>query len=142
MSLLELLPQQGRWRLLDEVVAHDDASIITTRTYDEAFAEGHFPEQLVVPGVALLESMAQSMLILARLRDPQAEGIPFLAGFDRVRFRAPVLPPATVRFEVRIVEERAGMTMATANAFVGEQRVCSAKLIGAVMPAPGQTVDA
>ena len=91
---MELLPQQGRWRLLDEVVAHDDHGITTTRTFDEAFAEGHFPGQLVVPGVALLESLAQSMLILARLRDPDAKGVPFLAGFDRVRFRAPVFPPA------------------------------------------------
>lgn len=137
MTLLDLLPQQGRWRLLDKVVRYDDQSITTTRRFDEAFAEGHFPGQLVVPGVALLESLAQSMLILARLRAPDLEGTPFLAGFDRVRFRAPVLPPQTVRFEVRIVEERAGMTIAGGNAFVGEQRVASAKLIGAVLKPPG-----
>ncbi len=137
MTLLDLLAHQGRWRLLDEVVRHDDQSVTTTRRFDEAFAEGHFPGQLVVPGVALLESLAQSMLILARLRAPAIEGTPFLAGFDRVRFRAPVLPPQTVRFEVRIVEERAGMSMASGNAFVGEQRVASAKLIGAVLKAPG-----
>lgn len=132
MTLDQLLPHQGAWRLLDHIVAHEGDLLVTERTFDEAYCEGHFPDQRVVPGVALLEAMAQSMLVLSRLRKPDQQGIPFLAGFDRTRFRSPVLPPATVRFEVRITEERAGLTRATGTAFVGDRRVATAQLLGGV----------
>ena len=136
MNLDDLLPQRGRWRLVNRVVSVDADRAVAEFDFTAEFTEGHFPGQPVVPGVALLEGLAQTLLILARTRAPDAEGIPFLAAFDRVRFRAPVLPPATVRFDVTIVGERAGLTQAQGTAYVGEKRVCTAQLTGAVLQLP------
>lgn len=131
-----LLPHRGRWLLIDRLLAHDDTSAAAEFTFTEAFAEGHFPDQLIVPGVALVEGLAQTMLCLTRLIGDEAGGTAVLAGFDRVRFRAPVFPPATVRFEVRLQERRGNLTTANGTALWDGQRVCTARLIGAVLPEP------
>jgi len=132
----ELIPQRGRWKIAQRLLSIDGTTVICEGDFSEAFVEGHFPGQPVVPGVALLEGLAQTMLALSNTLDPDVEGTPFLAGFDRVRFRAPVFPPATVRFQVKITGQRAGMTSATGTATWGGKRVCTAKLTGAVIPNP------
>jgi 3-hydroxyacyl-[acyl-carrier-protein] dehydratase len=135
LDLDALIPHRGRWRFVQRLISVEGPSAIGDAHFDETFAEGHFPERAVVPGVVLLEGLAQTMLALSRTLAP-VEGTPFLAGFDKVRFRAPVFPPATVRFEVRITGERGGLTSADGTATVDGQRVCTAKLIGAVLPHP------
>lgn len=130
----ELIPHRGRWHIATRVVSIDGPSIVCEGDFDEAYVEGHFPGQPVVPGVALLEGLAQTMLALSHLLDPDLEGTPFLAGFDKVRFRAPVFPPATVRFSVKLVEQRAGLTQASGTATWNGTRVCTARLTGAVIP--------
>lgn len=135
-----LLPQQGRWRILTRLLSAEADLGVAEADFDPAFAEGHFPEQAVVPGVALLEGLAQTLLAWSRATSPDIDGIPFLAGFDRVRFRAPVFPPATVRFEVRVRERRGDLTRADGVATWNGRRVCTAQLTGAVIPRPdGQT---
>ncbi|MBX2800188.1 MAG: beta-hydroxyacyl-ACP dehydratase [Myxococcales bacterium] len=131
-----LIPHRGRWRLVDRIVEHDDNSVVTEFHFTEDFVEGHFPEQLVVPGVALVEGLAQTMLVLSRLLEPDAEGITFLAGLDRVRFRAPVMPPATVRFHVKVVGRRGQLTTTSGTASWEGKRVCTAKLTGAIIERP------
>jgi 3-hydroxyacyl-[acyl-carrier-protein] dehydratase len=141
-AVTELIPHRGRWLLIQELarVDLDKREIEAVGRFDEAFAEGHFPERRVVPGVALLEGLAQTMACLGALlaaAQPEAEpeGTPFLAAFDRVRFRAPVFPPAEVRFRVTVQERRLGLLMASGEARCGGRRVCTAKLTGGTVPA-------
>ncbi|MEZ4239212.1 MAG: FabA/FabZ family ACP-dehydratase [Myxococcota bacterium] len=138
----DLLPHRGRWLLVGSLLRVDlDAPSIEARGhFDPAYAEGHFPEKLVVPGVALLEGLAQTMAclgaLLARAQpDAAPEGIPFLAAFDRVRFRAPVFPPADVDFRVTVQEHRLGLLMASGEARCGGKRVLTARLTGGTAPA-------
>ncbi len=132
----DLLPHRGRWLLIRSLVSVDlQAGTVTAiGAFDEAFTDGHFPGQPIVPGVALLEAMAQTMGCLARLSDPSASGIPFLAAFDQVRFRAKVIPPAEVLFQVAIRERRMGLTLASGEARCGGRRVCTARLTGGIIP--------
>lgn len=136
MDLDPLIPHRGRWKIIDQLIEIEGARAIAEATFDEEFVEGHFPEQPVVPGVILLEGLAQTMLALCAVIDPDLKGTPFLAGFDRVRFRSPVFPPATVRFEIKITGQRAMLTSASGVATWEGKRVCTAKLTGAVLPSP------
>ena len=131
-DVTSLLPHRGRWLLIERLVAVDVevGTVSAVARFDADFADGHFPGRPVVPGVALLEAMAQTMGCLARLSDPDEVGTPFLAAFDQVRFRAPVFPPAEVRFDVTIRERRLGLTMASGEARCDGRRVCTARLTG------------
>ncbi|MEZ4317042.1 MAG: beta-hydroxyacyl-ACP dehydratase [Myxococcota bacterium] len=139
----ELIPHRGRWRIAQRVVSIDGLTAVCEGDFDEAFVDGHFPGQPIVPGVALLEGLAQSMLALSQTlaaagaaTEAESEGTPFLAGFDKVRFRAPVFPPATVTFTVKITEQRAGLTRASGTATWNGKRVCTAQLTGVVIAPP------
>lgn len=136
MDLDALIPHRGNWKILDTLVEVDGVRAVAEASFDVAMVEGHFPGHPIVPGVLLLEGLAQTMLALTATLDSELEGTPFLAGFDRVRFRAPVVPPATVRFEVTLTGQRAMMTSASGVATCEGKRVCTAKLAGAVMPTP------
>lgn len=135
-EVTDLIPHRERWLLLERIVEVDleRGTLVAVGRFDEDYVRGHFPGQPVVPGVALLEALSQTLACLARMTDPEAEGTPFLAAFDRVRFRAPVLPPAEVRYHVRFQERRMGLTSAVGEARCDGRKVCTARLIGAVAP--------
>jgi 3-hydroxymyristoyl/3-hydroxydecanoyl-(acyl carrier protein) dehydratase len=81
----------------------------------------------------MVEGLAQTMLCLSQLLEPEGKGTPYLAGLDKVRFRAPVTPPATVRYEVRITRRRGALRMATGTVLWEGRRVCTAQLMGTVI---------
>lgn len=123
------LPQQGRWRLIDRVLTEDDQHVVTERDFTRADCEGHLPDDPIVPGVLLIEGLAQTMLVLHQRLD---DGKPLLAGVDRVRFKAPVRPPATVRFEIERKLHHGGSLRTQGTALLGDQVVCTAVLTGAL----------
>jgi len=133
----ELIPHRGRYLLLDHLLSLEGDTIEACGHFDEADVEGHFPGQPVVPGVLLLEGLAQTMLCL-HLSHPETEpGTPYLTGFEKVRFRQPVLPPATVTYRVTLREMRFGLVRASGTVFCDGKRVCNAKLSGVIMPTDG-----
>ena len=142
-DVTDLIPHRGKWLLIERLVRVDlQAGVVgAVGTFAESYAEGHFPERLVVPGVALLEGLAQTMACLAKLTGNEGEGTPFLAAFDRVRFRAPVFPPAEVAFTVTVREQRMGLTIASGEARAGGKRVVTARLTGGTIPPGHDVVD-
>lgn len=139
-DVTDLIPHRGRWRLVDELVAHDGQSLTARTRFDLAFVDGHFPDQPVVPGVALVEALAQTLLCLTRLVEaPDPDGVartPLLVGLDRVRFRAPVLPPAEVLLQVTITDERGGMVRAKGEAQVDGAKAVTCQLTGTRVELP------
>jgi len=102
-GILNTLPHRYPFLLVDRVVELEEgkrAVVIKNVTINEPFFQGHFPGVPVMPGVLIVEAMAQAGCIMA-LRQPQSQGkLVFFAGIDNVRFRRPVIPGDQLRIEV------------------------------------------
>ncbi len=112
---------------------------IKNYTYNEPFMQGHFPDFSIVPGVILLESMAQaasfSIYPYIRERLGKTAGHAFsvvLTGIDGTRFRKPVVPGDTVRMETVVTKKRGPLWMFEAKAFVEGQLVAETELMASL----------
>ena len=97
-------------------------------TINEAFFQGHYPDMPIMPGVLVLESMSQVGAIML-LADPKFEGfIPIVAGYDKVRFRKPVLPGDRLTTEAKAVWFRNNLGRITVTATVDGEIVAKAEI--------------
>ena len=128
----EILPHRPPFLLVDELVAVDPGVSATGRwhlTGEEEFFAGHFPGRPTLPGVLVVEALAQ-VGALAVLLDPRYAGkLPLLGGIDGARFRRQVLPGETLdlRVDQGRVSARAGKCHGIAT--VGDQLVCEVDLL-------------
>ena len=132
-----LLPHRSPFLLVDKIFHIDENSVggIKNVTMDEPFFMGHFPKEPVMPGVLILESMAQccGVLVLSKVPDPENYSTYFLK-IDNVRFKRKVVPGDTLQLETFITEPiRRGITTAQCKAFVGGSLVCEAMLTAQVV---------
>ena len=125
-----MLPHREPFLFIDRVLQLSEGSIVAARMFrdDEPFFAGHFPGQPIVPGVLLVEGLAQAMAYYALVNRPASRV--YLVGIDRARFRSAVTAGSEVIFEVRIGEERFGILTGEGQARVGERRVADAALKG------------
>lgn len=129
-----ILPHRPPFLFIDRVTELGAGQITAVRTFreDEDFFRGHFPGNPIVPGVLILEAMAQAVAYLAMRENPGVEV--YLTGVDRARFRKPVRPGDELELVVRIEGERMGVLRARGEARVGGARVADAVLNGHVGP--------
>ncbi len=108
LDLLKLLPHRYPFLMVDRIVEISASRAVTLKnvSHNEPFFNGHFPAMPVMPGVLILEALAQSSALLA-INVLNIQDIPFfmLTGFDKVRFRRRVVPGDQLRMEVRLLRQ-------------------------------------
>ena len=132
-----MLPHRPPFLLVDRIFYIDDTTVagIKNVTMNEPFFVGHFPEEPVMPGVLIVEAMAQccGMLVLRSIPDPEHYSTYFMK-IDGVKFKRKVVPGDTLQFEIHLMEPiRRGVAVVEAKAFVGETLACEAVLMAQVV---------
>ncbi len=135
--IMKLLPHRYPFLLIDKMVDMDgeeSGTAIKNVTINEPFFQGHFPGKPVMPGVLLVEAMAQAAgaLVLNHLGDAHAGKLVFFMSIDKARFRKPVLPGDVVHFHVKLTNKRAPVWKYWAEAHVDGKKVAEAE-IGAML---------
>ena len=133
--ITELIPHRPPQLLVDQVVSielTEPPRITATKTYAAQELVGHFPGRPIVPGVYMIEGLAQALAALAALAGQKGQAL--LTGVDKAKFRGVVEAPATIRYEVEVTEQRFGVTWAKGKVFLGDSQVCSANLQALVLP--------
>ena len=133
-KIMALLPHRYPFLLVDRVIEiepGDRIKALKNVTINEPFFQGHFPVRPVMPGVLIIEAMAQAGGILAfesGSADNQGQLIYFM-GMDKVRFRKPVVPGDQLIFEAKIIKMRTKVAKMTGTASVDNQLVAEAELM-------------
>ncbi len=132
-EIMKLLPHRYPFLLVDRVVDYQEGEwlkAIKNISVNEPCFTGHFPEQPILPGVLILEALAQSMGILAfKTLELSGNELFYFAGIDEARFKRPVVPGDQMNLYVEVIRERRGITAFTGIATVNGEVACEAKLM-------------
>jgi 3-hydroxyacyl-[acyl-carrier-protein] dehydratase len=134
-EILKLLPHRYPILLVDRVLGIETGKSIRTLknvTVNEPFFVGHFPRRPVMPGVLMLEAMAQTAALLSFATagaSPDSNAVYYFAGIDAARFKRPVEPGDQLVMDVELIRSKAGIYKFKGTARVGDELACEAELM-------------
>ena len=136
-QILKKLPHRYPFLLVDRVVEFEkDVRIkaIKNVTINEPFFQGHFPGHPIMPGVLIVEAMAQvgGVLLMGSMPEPQGKVV-YFTSLDNVKWRKPVKPGDQLRFELELLQVRARLARMRGVAKVDGEVVCEADMSAMVM---------
>lgn len=137
-EIQSILPHRYPFLLIDRILELEQGKRIVgikNVTINEPFFQGHFPGNPIMPGVLILEAMAQIGGILAVKSTASLEGkekIALFLGIEKAKFRKPVVPGDQLRFEIEVIHERMPIWKVSAKAFVDGKVVCESELTAMV----------
>lgn len=135
-DILEVMPHRYPILLIDRVLEMSEKTIraIKNVTFNEPHFMGHFPGHPVMPGVLLVEAMAQAggFLLLSQIEDRQNKLI-YFTGIDNCRFRRPVVPGDQVIFDIEVISIKRTFAKIHGRATVDGQVACEADMMSALM---------
>ena len=133
-EILRIIPHRDPFVLVDRVLAMDSESIVAEKdiTGDEYFFPGHFPGMPVMPGVLIIEALAQAGAIIALAKEENRGKIGLFAGIDKVRFKNSAYPGDTLRLEVKLTRQRGPIGFGDARAYVGEKYCAGGEIMFAI----------
>lgn len=136
-EILKYMPHRYPFLLIDRVIEMDiGKSLVAIKnvTINEEFFNGHFPNRPVMPGVLILEALAQAGGVLAYKSTntmPSDGVLYYFAGVDNARFRRVVEPGDQLRLEVKVLRSKGDFWKLEGAAYVGEDLACSAEFLSA-----------
>lgn len=134
-EVMRYLPHRYPFLLIDRVTDYEPGKQLTALknvTFNEPYFPGHFPNRAVMPGVLILEAMAQATGILAFITnetEPQSKTLYYLVGVDKARFKRPVEPGDQLSIVVNVVRMKRKIWVFETAARVGEDLVASAEIM-------------
>ncbi|NMB24103.1 MAG: 3-hydroxyacyl-ACP dehydratase FabZ [Firmicutes bacterium] len=133
------LPHRYPFLMVDrilELVPGKRAVALKNVTINEPHFTGHYPGHPIMPGVLIIEALAQvgGLAVLSSETTDSSEVVPLLTGVDKARFRRPVVPGDQLRLEVDILQLRRTIGRCQGAAFVGEDKVAEAELVFVIAP--------
>jgi 3-hydroxyacyl-[acyl-carrier-protein] dehydratase len=133
-EIQRILPHRFPFLLVDRIIdlkPNVKAVGIKNVTINEPFFQGHFPNYPIMPGVLIVEAMAQVAGILAFHSGAKGNTIYFMS-IEKAKFRKPVVPGDQLRFEVTILQQRSNVWKFTAEAFIEDKLVAEAEFTAMV----------
>jgi UDP-3-O-[3-hydroxymyristoyl] N-acetylglucosamine deacetylase/3-hydroxyacyl-[acyl-carrier-protein] dehydratase len=140
-SILKLLPHRYPFVLVDRIIditPGEKLTAIKNVTINEPFFQGHFPTQPVMPGVLVLEAMAQAgaFLVLNSIEDPMKKNM-FFSALSDAKFRHPIIPGDQLRLEMKLAKFKLGTALFEGKGYVGDKLVAEGKLRATVVDRAG-----
>jgi 3-hydroxyacyl-[acyl-carrier-protein] dehydratase len=139
--IMAMLPHRYPFLLIDRLIDMDrdlSGTGIKNVTINEPFFQGHFPQSPVMPGVLIIEAMAQTAgaLVLAHLGESNSGKLVYFMAIDRARFRKPVLPGDVLHLPVRQLQKRGNVWRFAAEAQVDRRKVAEAEISAMLVAKP------
>lgn len=135
-EIKKIIPHRYPFLLVDKIVELEEgkkAVGIKNVTVNEPFFQGHFPDYPLMPGVLIVEAMAQVGAVAMMTVEENKGKLGVFTGIDKVRFRKEVRPGDTLKIEVEMINMRRGIGKAEAKAYVGDELACSGTLMFALV---------
>ena len=134
--IMEVLPHRYPMLLVDRIIEMDEKKVVGIKcvTINEQFFQGHYPGHPIMPGVLIVESLAQTgaMFLLVHVENLETK-VPYFVKIDKVKFRKPVLPGDVLRNECTLMEHKGNMFVLDAKAYVDGKVVCEGELTAAIV---------
>jgi 3-hydroxyacyl-[acyl-carrier-protein] dehydratase len=145
-QIMSVLPHRYPFLLIDRILESTRKKrivAIKNVTINEPFFQGHFPDYAIMPGVLMVEAIAQAggILLLPEVPEHETKLLVF-SGIDRARFRRPVVPGDQLRIEVDVLNWRPLAARLEGKVYVEGKLVCEATIMCAVVPRPSRTDSA
>jgi len=135
-SIMKIMPHRYPFLLVDRIIELTEKRVVGIKnvTINEPFFTGHFPNHPIMPAVLIIEAMAQTggILLLSSVDNPGGKLVYFM-GIDGAKFRKPVLPGDTLRFELELLRLKTRTCKMRGRAFVGEDLVAEADLLSMIV---------
>lgn len=125
-EIRNIIPHRYPFLLIDRIVAMEEGKSITAiknLTMNEVFFQGHFPQEPVMPGVLIIEAMAQAGAVAILSMDDYKGKTAYFGAIDKAKFRGKVVPGDTLRLEVEIVKLKKVAGIGKGTAYVGDKKV-------------------
>ncbi|RLI67759.1 MAG: 3-hydroxyacyl-[acyl-carrier-protein] dehydratase FabZ [Candidatus Gerdarchaeota archaeon] len=136
-EIMQFLPHRYPFIMVDrvvEIIQGERIVCLKNVTINEPFFQGHFPGTHVMPGVLIIETMAQAggILVYASRPEKERKGLVYFMGIDKARFRKPVVPGDQLVVEVNWIKRRANVSKMSAKAVVDGKPVAEAEVMAMI----------
>ena len=131
-EIMDIIPHRSPMLLVDKVeVIEEDKKAVGYKgvTYNEPFFAGHFPAEPVMPGVLIMEAMAQTTAVFLLNKEEMHGKIGYFGGMNKVKFRKKVVPGSMLRMEIDVLRQRGAVAVVQGKAYTEEGLAAEGEMI-------------